>query len=120
MTMSDEGTIWHYLGLFVGMVFLGSYLWYLLFPFGIASNPTLLETQLLMVTGIFLIASTLALGFAKTRNERIITTMLSGSLGGIHGYMDLLFFAPGAGIILFAWLAIGLLLAFSVLAWLQE
>ncbi len=118
--MEDDGTVWHYLGLLTGMAFIGSYLWYLIYPFGLASYPSPSVSNILVITAILLVVSTLALGFAKTRNERIATTMVSGSLGGIHGYMDIIFFTPGAGIILFAWIAFGLLLAFSVLAWMVE
>ena len=116
----DEGTLWHYLGLLLGMAFIGSYLWYLVYPFGLTTYPGINETRLLWITAILLVVATLAIAFAKTRSERIVTTMVSGALGGIHGYMDLLFFTPGAGIILFAWIAMGLLLSFSLLAWLLE
>jgi hypothetical protein len=116
----DDGTIWHYLGLLVGMAFIGSYLWYLLFPFGLTVYPDQSQTQILVITAILLVVATIALGFAKSRNERVVTTMASGALAGVHGYLDLYLFSPGAGIILFAWISFGLLLAFAVLAWLQE
>jgi hypothetical protein len=46
--------------------------------------------------------------------------MLTGILGGIHIYLLFTLFDLIVGIILFAWMGIGLLIAFAAFSWLHE
>lgn len=99
------------------MGFLGAYFWVVL------TSPIadLILHALIFITGILLIVSSLSIAYAKTRGERILTTVISGAFGGVHGYLDLALYAEGyLGIIMFAWIALGLLLAFASFSWILE
>jgi len=95
LSYKEEGTFFYYLALLIGMGFIGAYFW------------------------IFVVA-TLGIAYATTRSGRIGATMLSGIFGGIHAYLDITQYTDLAGILLFAWIAFGLLLAFAAFAWLRE
>ena len=75
---------------------------------------------ILVMSGVFLVASALGFAGAKTRSSRVGLTMLSGIVGGVHLYLIFVLFDLIAGIILFAWIAFGSLVAFATLSWLQE
>jgi hypothetical protein len=46
--------------------------------------------------------------------------MLSGILGGIHAYLIFTMYDLIMGIVLFAWMGFGLLVAFAAFNWLHE
>ncbi|NWF95866.1 MAG: hypothetical protein HXY34_06955 [Candidatus Thorarchaeota archaeon] len=99
-----------------GMAFVGSYFWYAL-----ASTVELTFFHMVFFgTGGILFLSTFLLAHLKTRSSRTLMTMFSGTVTGVHGYLDLTLFDWGPGIVLFAWIAFGLLLSFSAYAWLKE
>ncbi len=116
LTVGEEGTFFYYLGLLVGMGLIGAYLWVVLTT--ITSGA--LFNYVLFIDGLLLVVSTFGLAFAATRSGRIGLTMISGVLGGIHGYLDIVLFPPIVGIVMFAWIAFGLLLSFATLSWLHE
>ena len=112
----DSGSFFYYLGLLIGMVLIGAYFWLIL-------NVTIVNLLIQMIfvmSGIFLVISALGFAAAQTRSSRIGLTMLSGSVGGIHLYLIFAQFDVIAGIVLFAWVAFGSLVAFASLNWLQE
>lgn len=116
LVRGEEGTFFYYLGLLIGMVLIGSYFWLIL-------NVTIVNLLIHMIfvmSGIFLVISALGFAAAQTRSSRIGLTMLSGSVGGIHLYLIFAQFDVIAGIVLFAWVAFGSLVAFASLNWLQE
>jgi hypothetical protein len=116
LVRGEEGTFFYYLGLLFGMTLIGAYFWLIL-------NVTIVNLLIHMVfimSGIFLVASALGFAAAETRSSRIGLTMLSGSVGGIHAYLIFVSFDVIAGIVLFAWIAFGALVAFATLSWLQE
>jgi hypothetical protein len=118
LTERDEGAFFQYLALLIGMAFLGAYFWLLLTPTIVIQT---LWHFLLIVSGILLVASTLALGASTTRSGRTGLTMLTGVFGGVHGYLDLILFNDlFVGVILFAWIAFSLLIAFAAFSWLRE
>ncbi len=116
MVRGEEGTFFYYLGLLVGMTLVGSYLWLILNE----AIANVIFHMILFMSGVFLIAAALGFAAAKTRSSRIGLTMLSGIVGGIHAYLIFVLFDLIAGIILFAWIAFGSLVAFATLSWLQE
>ena len=113
----EERSVFLYIGLLVGMGFLGAYFFVLLL------SPIVdpLIRIVFFLTGILLVISSLSLAYAKTRKERISLTIISGVFGGIHGYLDLALYLEGfMGIIMFAWIAAGLLLTFACFSWILE
>ena len=98
------------------MVLIGSYFWLILNEM----MANLLFQAILVVSGVFLVASALGFSAAKTRSSRVGLTMLSGIVGGVHLFLIFVLFDLIAGIILFAWIAFGALVAFATLSWLQE
>ena len=116
MAYKEEGTFFYYLALLIGMGFIGAYFWLVL-----TVTPITLGFQyFIFLSGLFFVVSTLAIAFASTRNGRIGTTMLAGIFGGVHAYLDITQYTDLAGILLFAWVAFGLLLAFAAFSWLRE
>jgi len=116
LVRGEEGTFFYYTGLLLGMVLIGAYFWLILN----ATIANLLIHMIFVMSGIFLVAAALGFAAANTRSSRIGLTMLSGSVGGIHAYLIFINFDVIAGIVLFAWIAFGSLLAFATLNWLQE
>lgn len=98
------------------MVLIGSYFWLILYEM----ITNVLFHFILFVSGVFLVASALGFASAKTRSSRVGLTMLSGIVGGVHLYLIFVLFDVIAGIVLFAWIAFGSLVAFATLSWLQE
>lgn len=113
----EERSVFLYVGLFVGMGFLGAYFLVLL----MSPIADTLMRMAFFITGILLVISTLTLAYTKTKTGRISLTMTSGIFGGIHGYLDLALYVEGfMGIVMFAWVALGLLLTFACFSWVLE
>ena len=94
----------------------GAYLWYTLTTpavFGIYYFIFFMSGVLLMVTSFLFV-------YVKTRASRVGMTVLTGLFGGIHFFLDITLFDTFMGVILFAWVAFGLLLAFAAFNWLLE
>ena len=70
--------------------------------------------------GILLVVSTFGFAAANTRSSRVGLTMLSGILAGIHLYLIFTLYDLVEGIILFAIMGFGLLIAFAAFSWLHE
>jgi hypothetical protein len=118
LTSGEEGTFFYYLALLIGMVLLGAYFWTLINTTIVGVSVILYLT--LIMGGILLIGSTFGFTSAKTRSSRVGLTMLSGILAGIHLFLIFTIFDLIMGIILFAWMGIGLLIAFAAFSWLNE
>lgn len=116
LVRGEEGTFFYYLGLLFGMTLVGSYLWLILNE----SIANVLFHTILFMSGVFLVGGALGFAAAKTRSSRVGLTMLCGIVGGIHAYLIFVLFDLIAGIVLFAWIAFGSLVAFATLSWLQE
>ncbi|MFX1482887.1 MAG: hypothetical protein ACFFCP_06830 [Promethearchaeota archaeon] len=117
MVRGEEGTFFYYLGLLFGMTLVGSYFWLIL----IEMITNVIFHAILIMSGVFLVASALGFAAAKTRSSRIGLTMISGIVGGIHAYLIFVLFTDLIiAIVLFAWIAFGTLVAFATLSWLQE
>ncbi len=116
LSTTEEGGFFYYLALLIGMVLLGAYLWHIMI------TPTFSQffQFILVMSGIILIMTAMLFVYGKTRSMRIGMTIASGILGGIHGFLVLALYGAITGIILFAWMAFGLLLAFAAYNWLQE
>jgi hypothetical protein len=116
LSTTEEGGFFYYLALLIGMALIGAYLWYII------SVPTFnVAFQIItLFTGILLVVAAMGFVYAKTRSARISMTAVSGILGGVHGYLDLALYGLVTGIILFAWIAFGILLAFAAFNWLHE
>ena len=98
------------------MGFIGAYFWIIL-----TVAPIDLNFQyFIFLSGLFFVVATLSIAYAATRNGRIGATMAAGIFGGVHAYLDMTQYTDLAGILLFAWVAFGLLLAFAAFAWLRE
>jgi hypothetical protein len=117
VTYRQESPLIYYVVLFVGMALFAAYFWVIL----TAAVVYTLFHYALYVSGLLLGASTFLLAFANTRSARTGLTALSGMAAGIHSYLLLTLFSQGgSGIILFAWMAAGLLFGFAAFAWLRE
>jgi len=116
LSYKEEGTFFYYLALLIGMALIGAYLWIILTVAPI--NPS--YQYFIFLSGLLLVASTLGIAYANTRSGRIGLTMLSGIFAGVHGYLDVTQYTDLAGILLFAWLGFGLLLAYAAFSWLRE
>jgi hypothetical protein len=112
-----KGTIFYYLVLLLGMGFLGIYFWIIL-----TSNiGNFMIYLIFLTTGFVTVVGTLALAGVRSRSGRLSLTMLSGFVGGMHGYLDIVLFPVGLyGAFLFFWWAMGLMFAFAALAWIVE
>lgn len=114
---SIEGSPFYYLVLLLGMGFLGVYFWIIL----TASIANIIVYLIFLVSAFIATASTMGLAVARNRPGRLGLTMLSGFVGGIHGYLDVVLFPTGLyGAFLFFWWAVGLMMAFAALAWIIE
>ena len=118
LTRGEEGTFFYYLALLLGMALLGAYLWNILTT---TLAPQYMFFHWILVMSCILLITT-AFGFvaANTRSSRISLTMISGVVGGIHAYLIFVLFDLIMGIILFAWMALGLLVAFAAFNWIYE
>ena len=112
----EEGSFFYYLTLLIGMALWGAYFWTIL-------NATIVVVAfhwILVFSGLLLAVSSFGFASANTRSSRVSLTMLSGVLGGIHAYLIFSLYDLIMGIVLFAWMAFGLLLAFAAFNWLYE
>ena len=75
---------------------------------------------ILFMSGIVLIASAFGFIDANTRSSRVALTMVSGVFGGIHAYLIFVLFEYLTNVILFALLALGLMIAFAAFNWIYE
>ena len=80
----------------------------------------ILFVWLLVFSGLFLAIASFGFAAANTRSSRVALTMLTGILGGIHAYLIFTTYDLIMGIIFFAWMAFGLLVAFAAFTWLHE
>ncbi len=118
LARGEEGTFFYYLALLIGMALVGAYFWYIM-------NTTVLVVSILfrlilVLGGLLLVATAFGFAAAKTRSSRVALTMMTGILGGIHAYLIFTMYDLIMGIILFAWMAFGLLIAFAAFNWLYE
>jgi hypothetical protein len=118
LVRGEEGTFFYYLALLLGMALLGAYLWIIL-TMTLAPQYMFFHWVLVM-SGIILIATAFGFVAANTRPSRVSLTMASGIVGGIHAYLIFILFDVIMGIILFAWMALGLLVAFAAFNWIYE
>lgn len=100
------------------MALLGTYFWILMNTQYIGVN--IIFSLILALGGILFVASAFGFVSANTRSSRVALTMLTGILGGIHVYLLFTMLDLIAGIILFALMAMGLLIAFAAFSWLNE
>ncbi|MDF1539258.1 MAG: hypothetical protein P1Q69_10195 [Candidatus Thorarchaeota archaeon] len=114
--MSDEGGFFYYLALLAGMFLIGAYLWLII----IVPSYSQMFQLILILSGILIVAAAMMFIYARTRSSRIGLTVMTGILGGIHGYLDLALYGWFIGLVLFAWMAFGLILAVSAYNWLYE
>jgi len=118
LARGEEGTFFYYLTLLLGMALLGAYLWNIL---TVTLAPQYMFFHwILVMSGIILIASAFGFVAANTRSGRVSLTMISGVVGGIHSFLIFVLFDLIMGIILFAWMALGLLVAFAAFNWIYE
>jgi len=114
--LSDEGGFFYYLALLAGMFLIGAYLWLIL----IVPTFSQMFQMILILSGILLVVVAMMFVYARTRSSRIGLTVATGIIGGIHGYLDLALYGWFVGLVLFAWLAFGLILAVAAYNWLYE
>ena len=117
LVRGEEGTFFYYLGLLMGMALLGAYFWFIM---NAPVVVNMLFYLILVLGGILLVGSAFGFASANTRSSRVALTMLTGILGGIHAYLVFTIFDFILAIILFAWMAFGLLIAFAAFNWLFE
>ena len=118
MASGKEGKFFYYLLLLIGMALLGAYMWIIM---NAALAPQYLFFKLILfISGILLIASASGFVAANTRSGRVTLTMVSGVLGGIHVYLIFTLFEYLTNVILFALMALGLMIAFAAFNWIHE
>jgi hypothetical protein len=118
LARGEEGTFFYYLALLIGMALWGAYMWTIMNTTVVVVN--IIFIWILVFGGLLLAVSAFGFAAANTRSSRIGLTMLTGILGGIHAYLIFTMYDLIMGIILFAWMAFGLLIAFAAFNWLHE
>ncbi|MFW9964358.1 MAG: hypothetical protein ACFFCX_12380 [Candidatus Sifarchaeia archaeon] len=118
MVRGEEGTFFYYLALLIGMAILGVYFWALMTSTVVVAS--LIFYWVLVIGGMLFVVSAFGFASAKTRSSRVGLTMITGILGGIHTYLIFSIYDLITGIILFALMALGVLIAFSAFNWLNE
>ncbi len=116
MLNRDEGGFFYYVALLAGMFLIGTYLWHILV------TPTGYQGFhfIMYATGFLLPVSAFGFAFAKARTSRVGLTVITGVIAGIHFFLEITLFGSFVGVILFAWMSFGLLLAFAAFSWLLE
>jgi len=114
----EEGKFFYYLSLLIGMALLGVYLW--IITSAVLAPQYMFFHWVLVMSGILLIASAFGFVAAKTRSSRVTLTIASGVLGGVHAYLIFVLFELLTNVILFAWMALGLMIAFAAFNWIYE
>jgi hypothetical protein len=118
LASGKEGKFFYYLSLLIGMALLGAYMWILV---GAAMAPQYLFFKLILfMSGILLVASAFGFIAADTRSSRVALTIVSGVFGGIHAYLIFTLFEYLTNVILFALMALGLMIAFAAFNWIYE
>lgn len=118
LVRGEEGTFFYYLALLIGMAILGVYFWALMTSTVVVVS--LIFYWVLVLGGMLFVISAFGFASAKTRSSRVGLTMITGILGGIHLYLIITTYELITGIILFALMALGLLIAFAAFNWLNE
>ena len=118
LARGEEGTFFYYLALLIGMALVGAYFWFIMNTSIVVVS--ILFYWILVLGGLLLVGSAFGFASANTRSSRVGLTMITGILGGIHGYLLFTMYDVILAIILFAWMAFGLLVAFAAFNWLYE
>ena len=118
LVRGEEGTFFYYLALLIGMALVGAYFWYIMTTTIVVVS--IFFYWILVLGGFLLVGTTFGFASANTRSSRVALTMLTGILGGIHAYLIFTMYDIIMGIILFAWMGFGLLVAFAAFNWLYE
>jgi hypothetical protein len=118
LARGEEGKFFYYLTLLIGMALLGIYFWIIVTA--MFTPQYVLFHWILIMSGILLMASAFGFVGANTRSSRVTLTMVSGILAGVHAYLIFVLFELLMSIILFAWMALGLLIAFAAFNWIYE
>ena len=100
------------------MGLLGIYFW--IIATAVLTPQNVFFHWVLIMSGILLIASAFGFVAANTRSSRVTLTMVSGILAGIHSYLIFVLFELLMSAILFAWMALGLLIAFAAFNWIYK
>ena len=102
------------------MAMLGVYFWIIL----TTNIVNMLVYLIFIFTGVIATVATMGLAMTKTRSGRLGLTMLSGFIGGIHGYLDIALYPIETygfwGAFLTFWWLCGLMLAGAALFWTME
>ncbi|MBD3404764.1 MAG: hypothetical protein GF411_01355 [Candidatus Lokiarchaeota archaeon] len=116
MEKENHVGVFHYIALALGIVSLTTYAWWVFF-----AGTWLFDLMdiLFIASGVAMIPITLIIGKADSRSGRVVFTIISGALGGVHGYLDLAFF-PTTGAMMFLLFGIGLLMTASALIWMEK
>jgi len=118
LARGEEGKFFYYLSLLIGMALLGAYMWIIM---SAALAPQYVFFHLvLFMSGILLIASAFGFVATDTRSSRVALTIVSGVFGGIHSYLIFVLFEFLTNVILFALMALGLMIAFAAFNWLHD
>ncbi len=100
------------------MALLGVYMWIVM---SAALAPQYVFFRLILfISGVLLIASAFGFVAAETRSSRVALTIVSGVFGGIHAYLIFVLFEYLTNVILFALMALGLMIAFAAFNWLYD
>ena len=114
----EEGKFFYYLTLLIGMALLGIYFW--IIATAVLAPQNVFFQLVLIISGILLVASAFGFVAANTRSSRVTLTMVSGIIAGVHSYLIFALFELLMSVILFAWMALGLLIAFAAFNWIYE
>lgn len=105
----------YYLSMVIGIAFFLLFMGYTLVLMYI--DP--FYKMILLDVSILLVVTSLGFAYLKTRPMRILMTVVSGSLAGVHGYLSIALFAD-AGVYMFGWFGFSLLLMFAAFNWFKE
>ncbi|TXT55647.1 MAG: membrane protein of unknown function [Candidatus Thorarchaeota archaeon] len=106
----------HYIALILGILTLTIYAWWI---FSVGSWVLNFMETLFIAAGISMIPITLLIGKSDTRSGRVLFTIISAALGGVHGYLVLAFF-PTTGAMMFLLFGFGLLMTAASITWIQK
>ena len=99
------------LGLSLIAVFLGA-MW-------LSQTTNELFKLVLMADSGLLVLVSLAFTFAKTRKHRVLMTIISGALFGIHGYLSIVLY-PEIAVYVFGWFGLSLMIVLAAFNWFKE
>jgi hypothetical protein len=118
LARGEEGKFFYYLALLIGMALLGIYFW--IIATAVFAPQYIFFHWVLIISGILLIASAFGFVATNTRSSRVTLTIVSGILAGVHAYLIFVLVELFMSVILFAWMALGLLIAFAAFNWIYE